>query len=94
MFANADTHVDTIGAATSPPPAAILDKEDADAEDAVDASEVRDDDAAKDILEVILMLLLVLRRHIFFLFEKLSMALLLSGGSENFKRCVTFGSLG
>ena len=58
MFAKADTHVDTIGAATSPPPAATLDKEDADAEDAVDAREVRDDDAAKDILEVILMLFL------------------------------------
>ena len=58
MFAKAETHVDTIGAATSPPPAAILDKEDTDADDAVDAREVRDDDAAKDILEVILMLLL------------------------------------
>ena len=58
MFAKADTHVDTIGVTTSPPPEATLDKEDADAEDAVDAREVRDDDAAKDILEVILMLFL------------------------------------
>jgi len=59
LFAKADTHVENSGAAASPP-AATLEKEDADAEEAVDVREARDDDAAKDMLDVNLLLTMLL----------------------------------
>mmetsp|Transcript_37053 Transcript_37053/g.75559 ORF Transcript_37053/g.75559 Transcript_37053/m.75559 type:complete len:82 (-) Transcript_37053:109-354(-) len=55
LFAKADTHVENSGAAASPPAAATLEKEDADADEAVDVREARDD-AAKDMLDVNLLL--------------------------------------
>mmetsp|Transcript_28957 Transcript_28957/g.44721 ORF Transcript_28957/g.44721 Transcript_28957/m.44721 type:complete len:86 (-) Transcript_28957:162-419(-) len=60
LFAKADTHVENSGAAASPPAAATLEKEDADAEEAVDVREARDDDAAKDMLDVNLLLTMLL----------------------------------
>ena len=60
MFAKADTHVENSGAAASPP-AATLDNEDADAEEAVDVRDARDDDdAANDMLDATNLLLTML----------------------------------
>lgn len=49
MFEKADTHVESSGAA-APPPAATLDKEDADTVEALDVRDARDDDAARDMM--------------------------------------------
>ena len=60
MFAKADTHVENRGAAASPP-AATLGKDDADAEEAADVRDARDDDdAANDMLDSNLILTMLL----------------------------------
>ena len=60
MFPNADTHVENTGAA-APPPAATPDKDDADADEALDVRDARDDDAARDMLLLDVDLLLTMR---------------------------------